>query len=84
MTQLEDYASTCASIQNLLLSLHSEGYGCKWATGPVIRTRSFRDLLRCRSDEMVVGLIMVGWPRRLPSLRRRREVEGDVLRDVDY
>ncbi|KAL3827165.1 hypothetical protein ACHAXA_006720 [Cyclostephanos tholiformis] len=84
ITQLEDYASTCASVQNLLLSLHAEGLGCKWATGPVIRTKSFRELIRCRRDEMVVGLIMVGWVKRLPALRRRRELEGDVLRDVDY
>ena len=27
--QLEDYASTCASIQNILLALHSEGLGAK-------------------------------------------------------
>lgn len=27
--QLEDYASACASIQNILLSLHSEGLGAK-------------------------------------------------------
>mmetsp|Transcript_19481 Transcript_19481/g.41086 ORF Transcript_19481/g.41086 Transcript_19481/m.41086 type:complete len:360 (+) Transcript_19481:120-1199(+) len=82
--QLEDYASACASIQNLLLSLHAEGLGSKWATGPVIRTRAFRELVRCREDDMVVGLIMVGWPKRLPRMRRRRELDGDVLRDVDF
>ena len=86
IAQLEDHASTCASVQNLLLSLHAEGLGCRWATGPVIRTRSFRDLIDCRRDEMVVALIMVGWAKRLPtsSRRRFRELEGDVLRDVDY
>jgi nitroreductase len=81
--QLEDYASACASIQNLLLSLHSEGLGSKWATGPVIRTRAFRDLVGCTEDDMVVGLIMVGWPKRLPRMRRKREID-DVLRDVEY
>jgi hypothetical protein len=85
IAQLEDYASTCASVQNLLLSLHAEGLGCKWATGPVVRARSFRDLIGCRRDEMVVALIMVGWAKRLPTSRRwLRELEGDVLRDVDY
>mmetsp|Transcript_4133 Transcript_4133/g.10493 ORF Transcript_4133/g.10493 Transcript_4133/m.10493 type:complete len:344 (+) Transcript_4133:44-1075(+) len=82
--QLEDYASASASIQNLLLSLHAEGLGSKWATGPVIRTRAFRDLIGCDQKDMVVGLIMVGWPKSLPRLRRRRAVEGDVLRDVNY
>ena len=82
--QLEDYASASASIQNLLLSLHAEGLGSKWATGPVIRTRAFRDLISCDQKDMVVGLIMVGWPKRLPKLRRRRVLEGDVMKDVDF
>jgi nitroreductase len=80
--QLEDYASACASIQNLLLSLHSECLGAKWATGPVINTHAFRELIQCRQNEMVAGLIMVGWPNQLPRMRRRRGLEGDVLRDV--
>ncbi|KAL9188247.1 hypothetical protein ACHAXT_006625 [Thalassiosira profunda] len=81
--QLEDYASACASIQNLLPSLHSEGLGSKWATGPVVKTPAFRDLVGCGQDEMVAGLIMVGWPKRLPRMRRRRELGGDVLRDIE-
>lgn len=80
--QLEDYASACASIQNLLLSLHAEDLGCKWATGPIIRTSAFRDLIGCEKNDMIVGLIMIGWTKRLPKMRRRREIEDDVLRDV--
>lgn len=80
--QIEDYASACASIQNLLLSLHAEGLGSKWATGPVIKTVAFRELVGLERDDMVVGLIMVGWPKRLPRMRRRRAIEGDVLIDV--
>lgn len=82
--QLEDYASACASIQNLLLSLHSEGLGAKWATGPVISTNAFRELIQCGKNDMVAGLIMVGWPKQqLPRMRRRRGLEGDLLKDVD-
>ena len=81
--QLEDYAATCASIQNLLLSLHSEGLGSKWATGPVIRTLAFRELIGCKPNEMVVGLIFIGWPKRVPRVpRRRRELDGNVLREL--
>jgi len=79
--QLEDYASSCASIQNLLLSLHSEG---EWATKTIIRTHALRNLIGCKKDDMVVGLIMVGWTKRVPRMpRRRRELEGDVLKDVN-
>jgi len=82
--QLEDYASSCASIQNLLLSLHSEGLASKWATGPIIRTHALRNLIGCKKDDMIVGLIMIGWPKRVPRMpRRRRELEGDVLKDVN-
>lgn len=81
--QLEDYASACSSIQNLLLSLHSEGLGSKWTTGPIIRTLAFRELVGCKVDDMVVGLIFIGWPKRQPRMpRRRRELNGDMLRDL--
>lgn len=82
--QLEDYASSCASIQNLLLSLHSEGIASKWATGTIIRTHALRNLIGCKKDDMVVGLIMVGWTKQVPRMpRRRRVLEGDVLKDVN-
>ena len=31
----EDYAACCCAVQNLCLSLHSEGIGTKWTSGPV-------------------------------------------------
>lgn len=81
--QLENYAASCAATQNVLLSLHSEHLGSKWATGPVIRTKAFRDVVQLRNDELVVGLIMVGVPKRVPrSPRKRRALEGDVLKDL--
>ena len=81
--QLENYAATCAATQNVLLSLHAEELGSKWATGPVIRTKAFRDVVQLRNDELVVGLIMLGVPKRVPrSPRRRRRLMGDVLKDL--
>ena len=81
--QLENYAASCAATQNVLLSLHSEHLGSKWATGPVIRTKAFRDVVQLRNDELMVGLIMVGVPKRVPrSPRKRRALEGDVLKDL--
>mmetsp|Transcript_7492 Transcript_7492/g.17834 ORF Transcript_7492/g.17834 Transcript_7492/m.17834 type:complete len:377 (-) Transcript_7492:86-1216(-) len=81
--QLENYAATCAATQNVLLSLHAEELGSKWATGPVIRTKAFRDVVQLRNDELVVGLIMLGVPKRVPrSPKRRRKLMGDVLKDL--
>jgi len=81
--QLENYAATCSATQNVLLSLHSEQLGSKWATGPVIRTKAFRNVIQLRNDELVVGLIMIGVPKRVPrSPKKRRALEGDVLKDL--
>jgi nitroreductase len=81
--QMEDYGSVCAAIQSILLSLHAEGYGSKWATGPVPESLAFRDLVQCKDDELVAALIMIGEPKRIPRPpRRRREIDGDLLREV--
>lgn len=57
---LENYASTCAAVQNVLLSLHSEDISSKWATGPIISTPAFRTLIQAGDNERVVALIMIG------------------------
>ena len=60
----------------------------------MIRTAPFRRLIGCGDDEAVVALIMVGsqsggvrgegetMPQKLRLPRRRRELLGDVLRDL--
>lgn len=81
--QLEDYASASASIQNILLSIHSENYSAKWATGPMIRCRSTRALIGCKETDAIVGLIMIGDPKVDPRpWRKKREFDGDVMRDL--
>eukprot|EP00551_Chaetoceros_affinis_P006178 CAMPEP_0203674676 /NCGR_PEP_ID=MMETSP0090-20130426/16829_1 /ASSEMBLY_ACC=CAM_ASM_001088 /TAXON_ID=426623 /ORGANISM="Chaetoceros affinis, Strain CCMP159" /LENGTH=253 /DNA_ID=CAMNT_0050540617 /DNA_START=441 /DNA_END=1202 /DNA_ORIENTATION=- len=82
--QMEDYAHACAAVQNILLSLHSEGLGAKWATGPIIRTRAMRKVLELKNDDLIVGIVMVGKAKTVPKeWRRRREFAGDVFRDCD-
>jgi nitroreductase len=83
--ELEDYASSCAAVQNVLLSLHSEQIASKWATGPVIQTRAFRDLIEASPNDRVVALIMVGDSVRQADQRPRRgrrDFYGDVLVDL--
>jgi hypothetical protein len=73
-----------------LLSLHAEGIGSKWTTGPVIRTPAFRDLVQAAPTDRIAALIMVGGTtdfesdpeRELTTTRRyrkRRSVEGGDL-----
>jgi nitroreductase len=81
--QMEDYASACASIQNILLALHSEGLGAKWATGPIPRCRAMRELVGCQNNDLIAGLIMVGMPKLEPKQwRRRRLFEDNVFQDL--
>ena len=85
---LEDYASACAAVQNVLLSLHSEKIATKWATGPVIQTPAFRELIQAKDNDRVVALIMVGQAlRSKPKKRRirrplRNGSSDDILVDV--
>jgi nitroreductase len=82
-TQLEDYAATCCALHNFALQLWDDGVASKWSTGGVTRKTPFRDLVQCRADELVVGLVMMGYPkkvgRRRAPPRKRRELLGDVL-----
>jgi nitroreductase len=80
--ELEDYASCCAAVQNVLLSLHSEGIGSKWATGDVIQTPAFRHLMEIHEDERVVALVQVGHPanpRAAVSSSTRSEGQSQLL-----
>ena len=49
----------------------------------LIWTAALRDLVGCGENDMIVGLIMIGWPKRVPRMpRRRRDRDRDVLKDV--
>ena len=81
---LENYASACAAVQNVLLSLHAEDIATKWATGPVIRTPAFRELIQAHDNERIVALIMVGQGNRIPKRprRNRRPLRSGAANDV--
>lgn len=62
MQQREDFKSTCCAVQNLLLSMWSEGIGTKWTDGPIQRTTEFAEI--CGIDlekEKVAGVIWYGF-----------------------
>jgi hypothetical protein len=57
---IHQYAAACAAVQNVLLSLHAEGIASKWATGQVIHTPAFRDLVQAQPTDRIVALILIG------------------------
>jgi nitroreductase len=70
--QLEDYASCCCALQNLMLYLSEAGVASKWTTGDITRDPRFYDVLGSSPDEVfVVGLVWYGYPKILPAQTRK-------------
>jgi nitroreductase len=66
--QREDFAACCCAAQNFSLYLWEQGYGVKWTTGEVTRSREFARLLGIDAErEDVVGLFWCGRPARVPE-----------------
>lgn len=75
----EDYAACCCFIQNLTLSLWSEGVGSKWSTGDITRTPEFAQLVGFDlSVERCVGLVWYGYPAVTPT-QSRQPVEAFTI-----
>ena len=80
--ELENYAAASAAVQNVLLSLHSEKIATKWATGPVIKTPAFRELIEADPRDRVVALVMVGGHGPADPRPRRRKNRHESLEDI--
>jgi nitroreductase len=60
----EDYGAVACAIQNLMLSLWSEGVHSKWTTGSVTRHDDTYEMMGIDpDDEEIVGFIWIGYPR---------------------
>lgn len=77
----EDYAACACAVQNLLLSVHADGYGAKWGTGGTTRDPEARELLGLVSDERVIAFVWVGLPEIVPSAPKRPPL-ADLVRSV--
>ena len=75
----ENYAAVCCAVQNLCLSLHAEGMGTKWTTGPVNFDERFGAAAGLPEDEFVVGTIWFGEAAKVPSESGRKLSIEDVL-----
>ena len=81
--EMDDFKSTSCAVQNFMLSMWSEGIGCKWASGPVQKTPEFAEICGVDlSKERVAGCIWYGFPTgglvSADPKRRKKGVE-DVL-----
>jgi len=71
--ELEDLQAISAVIQNFLLLLEEEGYGSFWKTPGYIETDLFKEVLGLNTNEIIAGLIMVGFAesKNQPKPRKR-------------
>jgi nitroreductase len=77
----EDYAAIACAIQNLSLSLWSEGIGSKWSTGGVTRAEATYAALNIDAHvEEIVGFIWVGMAAKQKPKVPRRLSADDVVR----
>jgi nitroreductase len=79
----EDYASAACAIQNLSLSLWSEGVGSKWSSGKL--TTHPRTYALCGIDperEEIVGFVWAGIPDKIPAVAARPSLD-ELVRHVD-
>ena len=76
----EDYAACCCAVQNLCLSLHAQGMGTKWTTGPVNFHPDFSKAVGFDAqEEYVVGTIWFGTPAVVPSAPVKKMSLENVL-----
>lgn len=75
----EDYAACCCAVQNLSLSLHAQGMGTKWTTGPVNFDERFAGAVGLGDNEVVVGTIWFGKPAASPSPPKKKLKLSEVF-----
>ena len=69
--KLEDYAACACAIQNLSLSLVSDGVGCKWSTGKITTDPNTYEIAEIDPrEEEIIGFIWIGYGTEPPLIKR--------------
>ena len=75
----ENYASTAAATQNMLLAAHNQGLGAVWRTSPVLENLSVRSFLQIPEPAQSVGLVFLGYSAQRAVTRRRTPAAQKTL-----
>ena len=70
--EIEDLQATAAVIQNFMLLSYEKGIGTFWKTPDFIESDLFKEALGLKTDEIIVALIMVGYPLNEDTKRGMR------------
>jgi len=77
--EMEDYAATACSVQNLALSLWDQGIGSQWSTGGITRSDFVYGVLGISpTKEKIVGFVKAGYPAAIP---RKEKKSIDEIRE---
>ncbi len=63
----------------ILLAAHAEGLGGVWVCAPLFAQETVRRVLDLPADWLVQGMILLGYPAKIPEPRPRRAYEDLVL-----
>ncbi|PIC73519.1 nitroreductase [Sporosarcina sp. P17b] len=78
----EDYAAVSAMIQNFQLAVWERGIGMIWLTNDWTHDPVFKDAIDVKSDEKIVGTLMIGYPKHVPRPEERADIRK-VLKVID-
>ena len=71
LTRKEDYAACACAIQNLSISLTTEGVFTKWSTGEITRDPKTYTITEIDPQkEEIIGFIWIGYGIKLPNISR--------------
>jgi len=69
--QKEDYAACSCAIQNLAISLASDGVFSKWSTGAITKNPKTYEIIGLNAKiEEIIGFIWIGYGKNLPKINR--------------
>ena len=69
--QKEDYAACSCAIQNLCISLASDGVFSKWSTGAITKNPKTYEIIDINPQvEEIIGFIWIGYGKKLPKISR--------------
>ena len=74
----EDFAATCAFIQNIQLLSWAKGLGVVWKTNGFIFDPTFRDAMGLEPGDVIVGILHIGKPAFIPNPKERKSIKNKL------
>lgn len=68
--KVEQVLSTGAAIQNMLLTLHAQGFAAMWRTGALVESPQLKAAFGLSADDEIAGLVYIGSPAKAMTPRQ--------------